>query len=85
MRCLFCGGRMEPKIIDVSERVEEQGKFVRYFVTDVPAQVCHQCGETTYSPDVVRKLETVAKQVRKGAPPPKTVAVPVYSLRETVG
>ena len=84
MKCLLCGGLMEPQIIDVSERVEEQGKFVRYFVTDVPAEVCRQCGETTYSADVVRRLEAVSKQVRKGALPPKTVSVPVFPVDRVV-
>lgn len=82
--CIMCGGGMEPREITVT-RAYGQGTSACYaIITDVPAEVCNQCGETTYSPDVVDRLQAVSKQVRKGAPPPKTVAVPVYSLREAV-
>lgn len=85
MKCLACGGRMEPRTVDISEALEVKGKSRHYIVTDVPAEVCHQCGETVYTFDVAEKLAAVTKKVRKGAPPPKTVAVPVYSLQDDEG
>ena len=85
MKCLLCGGKMEPKRVEISETVEAEGKHLYYIVTEVPAEVCRQCGETVYTPDVVDKLQALTKRIKKGAPAPKTIEVPVYSLLDAEG
>jgi YgiT-type zinc finger domain-containing protein len=51
------------------------------FVEHVPAEVCSQCGEKTYSPQVTEELLKFAKNQFK---PVKTIKVPVFDFYETV-
>ena len=44
---------------------------------DTPAEVCSQCGETYFSPEV---LEMMDKATLDGTPPDRELAVPVFSL-----
>jgi YgiT-type zinc finger domain-containing protein len=46
-------------------------------IENVPAMVCENCGEQVFSPEVTRKVQTVAKE-RKGTA--RTLVVPVFSL-----
>jgi YgiT-type zinc finger domain-containing protein len=56
-----------------------KGKF--FLFEDVPADVCQPCGETYFSPDV---LEAMEKIVVNDMEPKTKVAVPVFSMANTV-
>lgn len=46
-------------------------------VESVPATVCRHCGERVFTPEITRKLQTLAQQRKE---PPRTLSVPVFSL-----
>lgn len=72
MKCVFCGGQL--KRASVTFTYEEHDRYM--FVEHVPAEVCEQCGEKLYRPDVTDTLLALAKQ--KKVVPLKVVSVPVY-------
>lgn len=73
MRCSFCGSKVEKK--KVTFTCEHKGKFL--LVKNVPAEVCVQCGEKTYSPEVTDGLLRFAKEEFK---PVKTLEVPLFDF-----
>lgn len=75
MKCAFCGGKLEKRIVTFSH--EENDKHL--LVENVPAVVCTTCGEKTYSPEVTDELLRFAKEDVK----PKTIIkVPVFDFAE---
>lgn len=56
-KCYFCGGKVEEKII-THYRQTERG-LVEF--KGVPCEICVQCGEKYFSPQVVRKMEILSK------------------------
>lgn len=75
MKCVFCGGKAEKKIVTFC--YEEDDKYL--FVENVPAEVCTKCGERTYSPEVTDELLRFARAEFK---PTKTIKVPVFNFAE---
>lgn len=75
MKCVFCGGVLEEKMVTFS--YEEEDKYL--FVEHVPALVCSKCGERIYSPEVTDKLLKFAKDEFR---PVKTIEVPVFDFAE---
>ncbi|MBI5141645.1 MAG: type II toxin-antitoxin system MqsA family antitoxin [Nitrospirae bacterium] len=75
-KCVFCGGRVETKLVTFS--YEDDGK--RLLVEHVPADVCEQCGEQTYAPDVADELLRFAGNEFK---PVKIIEVPVFDYAES--
>ena len=73
MKCVFCGGKVEERMVTFS--YEENDKYL--LVENVPAKVCLKCGEKTYSPEVTDKLLRFAKDEFK---PVKTKKVPVFDF-----
>jgi YgiT-type zinc finger domain-containing protein len=73
MNCIFCGGKIEQKMVIFN--YEENNKYL--FVENVPAEVCTQCGEKTYSPEVTKELLKFAQNEFK---PVKTITVPVFDF-----
>jgi len=73
--CYFCKGKVKEKA------VEFDGKWGtrRVILTDVPAEVCTQCGECYFTPEVSRKMEELATLDR--LPDEHFVQVPVRSFR----
>lgn len=71
MKCVYCGGKIEAR--KVTFIYDEDGDY--FFIENVPAEVCTQCGEKTYSPKVTDELIRLAK--RKLAPARK-IEVPVF-------
>ena len=71
MKCNFCGGATEAQ--NVIFIYDQEGEYL--FIEDVPAEVCSQCGEKTYSPEVTDDLIRIAKRRLK---PNKVVEVPVF-------
>jgi YgiT-type zinc finger domain-containing protein len=75
MKCAFCGGSVERKMVTFS--YEEDDKYL--FVENVPAEVCTKCGEKTYSPEVTDQLLRFAQDDVK---PAKIIKVPVFDFAE---
>ncbi len=74
-KCVFCGGKVsEEKVTFV---YDEDDKY--FFVEHVPAEVCMQCGERTYSPEVTDEILNFAKHRVK---PVKTINIPVFDFAE---
>jgi len=72
-RCYFCQGTVQKKKI---RHVHQWGNQVFIF-EDVPADVCSQCGEIYFTPDVLNMMDQIATNETE---PQHTIAVPVYSL-----
>ena len=75
MKCVFCSG--ETKKMTVTFSYEEENRY--FLVEHVPAEVCDQCGEKTYSPEVTAELLKFAKDKFK---PAKKLEVPVFDFAE---
>ena len=75
MKCAFCAGMLEEKVVTFA--YEEEGKYL--FVEHVPALVCKKCGDRIYSPEVTDILLKFAKDAFR---PVKTVEVPVFDFAE---
>ena len=75
MKCVFCGGMLEEKVVTFT--YEEGDKYL--FVEHVPALVCSKCGERIYSPEVTDKLLKFAKDEFRHV---KTIEVPVFDFAE---
>lgn len=71
MKCVFCGGRVESQKVTFVYDYDNN----YFFVENVPAEVCVQCGEKTYSPEVTDELIRLAKKELK---PVRTIQVPVF-------
>ena len=76
MRCLMCHSYMEEKSITVDLRIGDK----LFVVEEVPAKVCNHCGEKVFTPAITRKLQNLVKRRRKA---PRTVRVPVFSLKQS--
>ena len=74
-KCPMCGGRLEAKNITHPQYYE--GKVV--ILENVPAEVCRQCGEVLFSPDVARRIQEAVWSGNSGT---RTAKVPVYDLAE---
>lgn len=60
MNCIVCKGNLENKIVKFTA---DLGNCV-LIIKDVPAHVCSQCGEISYSDDVFEKIEKIAAVAR---------------------
>ncbi len=73
MKCIFCGGKLEKKI--VTFYYKEGSKYL--LVENVPAEVCMKCGEKIYSPQVTDELLKFAGDKFK---PVKSIKIPVFDF-----
>lgn len=73
MKCLVCHWEMVDEKVTVDLRVGDE----LLIVESVPATVCRHCGERVFTPEVTRKLQTLARRRKK---PSRTLRVPVFSL-----
>lgn len=71
--CYFCKGKVIPKRI---QHVHRWGDRV-FILEDVPAEVCQQCGENYFAPDVLAEMDEIVAGRSK---PKTTIPVPVYSF-----
>ena len=60
MRCLYCKGILEDKTSIFT--LELDGCIV--IIKNVPAHVCSQCGEASFSDAIYRQLEKVINSLR---------------------
>ena len=75
MRCVFCGGKLETRCVNFT--YEQSGRYL--VVENVPAEVCAQCGEKVYSPEVTESLLCFARQEFE---PVKVITVPVFDFAQ---
>ena len=75
MECTFCGGELKKTTVTFS--YEEDDTYI--FVEHVPAEVCPQCGEKLYTPEVTEALLKIAGQPIK---PDRFIQVPVYDFTQ---
>jgi len=75
--CRSCGSRNTFKDRKVSYPFKLDGRIVIF--ENVPALVCHQCGETLLRPETVKLMEELGRGER---PPSRIEQVPVYDLAE---
>ncbi len=73
MKCVFCGGKLKNKNVTFSYEAGNN----RFFVENVPAEVCSSCGEQTYQPEIADKLLKYARMQDKAS---KTIEVPVHEF-----
>lgn len=75
--CYFCKGLVvEQKI----QHIHRWGDQIVIFES-VPAEICQQCGEVYFAPDV---LEMMDRAVLEDQKPKARISVPVFSLAEMV-
>lgn len=77
MRCYRCGGAVVMRKVRFS--LETDRGLV--LIDGVPAEVCVQCGEQTFSIDVVQRLEEMRDEIEAGKrilKPANDVAGAVY-------
>ncbi len=60
MNCFYCKGQT---IETMTKFIVDLGQCV-VIVKNVPARVCQQCGETSYSSEVARQLEKIVEAVK---------------------
>jgi YgiT-type zinc finger domain-containing protein len=73
--CSVCGTRLRVENITYTQVIGDKV----YFVSDVPAEVCSQCGEQYLSPSTVDAIQIVLETGKAT----KSVNVPVYELAST--
>lgn len=77
MKCVFCGGSLHRENVTF---VHDYGDRL-LLIENVPAEVCEQCGEKTYSPEITDEIIKFARQQFK---PARTVEVPVFDYQHQV-
>ena len=55
MKCAFCKGDLENRLVRYVQ--EYKGRVV--IIDNVPAEVCAQCGEKFFAPDVAEKVPQI--------------------------
>jgi YgiT-type zinc finger domain-containing protein len=72
-KCYFCKGKVLKQMVDVD--FWWGGKLTVF--ENVPAEVCQQCGEKYFSPEVYKEMETLATY---GATPSRYITVNVVKF-----
>jgi YgiT-type zinc finger domain-containing protein len=60
MTCFFCKGQT---VETTTKFIVDLGRCV-VIVKNVPAQVCQQCGESSFSDEVAQQLERIVEAVK---------------------
>jgi YgiT-type zinc finger domain-containing protein len=63
MTCFFCKGDVQDGL---STFTADRGGCI-IVVKNVPAQICDQCGETSYSNMVTQKLEQIVQRINNSS------------------
>ena len=58
--CFYCKGKLEHKLVN---HIVDLGDTI-IIIKNVPAEVCTQCGETSYSNAVAKHLEEIVNMMR---------------------
>ncbi|MBI2862797.1 MAG: type II toxin-antitoxin system MqsA family antitoxin [Chloroflexi bacterium] len=79
-RCAVCGAKVVPRTVTYTQEI---GGLV-YIISDVPADVCSQCGERYLIPDTVEVIQELIE--RGGLDKVAEIKhVPVYRLPPVAG
>ena len=71
--CYFCRGKVTAGHI---QHIHRWGNQV-FILENVPAEICQQCGEVYFAPDVLAQMDKIALNKLK---PKTTIQVPVYTF-----
>ena len=71
--CPFCKGPVDEQRIEHVHRWEEQ----LYILRNVQVEVCSQCGEVFFAPQVLKAMDDVVKRKKD---PDDHSSLPVFSL-----
>jgi YgiT-type zinc finger domain-containing protein len=74
-KCYFCKGKVREEHVTIDYRWGDR----LFVVEDVPAGLCHQCGEKYLDSEVYRELEHL---VRRGEKPMGRVTVDVLTFED---
>ncbi|KAF5426249.1 hypothetical protein C5S39_15135 [Candidatus Methanophagaceae archaeon] len=77
IRCYFCRGKVIEKRVGVDFRWGDELMVIE----DVPAEVCQQCGEKYFSPEVYKTMENLVKTKEKTV---RHIAIDVILFEEPV-
>jgi len=72
-KCYFCGGEIIKKKI---RHIHQWGDKIVIF-EDIPAEVCKQCGEVYFAPNIVETMDKGTMQAEKSK---ESIRVPVISF-----
>ena len=73
MNCFYCKG----KTVETTTKFIVDLGFCVVIVKNVPARVCQQCGEASFSDEVAKQLEKIVDSVRNSVM--SEVAIVEYS------
>ncbi len=76
-RCYFCKGEIVEK---KTEHIHRWGRRIVLF-KNLPAEVCKQCGEVYFSPDVAEGMDKAVEHIEDVK---ETIKIPVVSYRNAV-
>ncbi len=76
-RCYFCKGKVREERVTIDYRWGDR----LFVIEDVPAGICHQCGERYLESNVYKELELL---VRRGEPPLARVTVDVLAFEDVL-
>jgi YgiT-type zinc finger domain-containing protein len=75
--CTYCGGEVEERKVEYDYR--RRGKLL--VISNVPAGICRQCGETYFKPDVLKKMDEAYYDIfDRNQEPERVLMVPAVSL-----
>ena len=74
--CLVCGGRLKSRTTSFRRTTAKK----MYFVDNVPAWVCTQCGEKYYAAETLEEVDRIVETTK----PVKMIEVPLYRFPQTV-
>lgn len=77
MKCQVCSSKMKLKHIDHDLWL---GKKL-FVIKGVPAEVCAQCGETVFTPQVTERILSTVKFAKN---PRQIMKVPILTLKHAV-
>lgn len=77
MKCQVCSGKMKVKRINHDLWL---GKKL-FVIKDVPAEVCEQCGETVFTPQVTDRILSTVKFSKNQR---QRMQVPVLTLKHAI-
>jgi len=73
MKCELCGGEMKRELVTYTLFYE--GRLV--VVENVPADVCHQCGEKLFEPETVERLQNIIWSKQQSV---RVIEAPVFDM-----
>ena len=76
-RCYFCKGKVSEEEVVVDFRWGQD----LVVIEDVPAGVCHQCGEKYFDSKVYKEMEKLARAKEK---PARQITVNILNFHEAV-